>query len=67
MIVATTLLGTIGLAATGLAATGLAATGLASEGIESAEPAVPPWLIGVSVFAFLVLLLVITTRFNRDR
>ncbi|CAN5568879.1 hypothetical protein BH24ACT13_BH24ACT13_01220 [soil metagenome] len=62
MIVATTLLGTIG-----LAATGLAATGLASEGIESAEPAVPPWLIGVSVFAFLVLLLVITTRFNRDR
>ncbi len=62
MIVATTLLGTIG-----LAATGLAATGLASEGIESAEPAVPPWLTGVSVFAFLVLLLVITTRFNRDR
>jgi hypothetical protein len=62
VIVATTLLGTIG-----LAATGLAATGLASEGIESAEPAVPPWLIGVSVFAFLVLLLVITTRFNRDR
>jgi hypothetical protein len=44
-----------------------ATTLLAAEGIESAEPPVPPWVIGVSVFALLVLLLLITTRFNRDR
>ncbi len=40
---------------------------LAAEGMESAETGVPAWVIGVGVFAFLVLLLLITTRFNRDR